>query len=500
MAKKLIIGIVYVIWSIGLWGIMYDPGTPSTVFFILWSVIFLLLNYDIRQKKHSLWRNYPIIGRLRWVFESQRDKIRQYFNESDTDGKPFSKEQRSIVYQRSKGELETVPFGTKHDVTEVGHEYVEHTHNPKEVLTNRIMIGANTCPNPYSSSIMNISAMSYGSLSGAAVRALNKGAKLGMFYQNTGEGGISTHHEQGGDLVFQFGTGYFGCGETVNYTRVFNEQRFLASVMKDQVKMIEIKRSQGAKPGHGGMLPAKKNTVEIAKIRCVEPHIAIDSPPHHSAFSNDVEMCAFIQRLRTLTGKPVGIKMCIGSRKEFSKMVKTFRKEGIWPDFISIDGSEGGTGSAPLEFTNSVGTPLAEALVFTNEVLKKNKLREDVKIIASGKIIDVFDIYRAMALGADAVNVARGFMFSLGCIQAVECNKDTCPVGIATQNKSLEKGLVVEEKWERVYNYQFNTVRKFLDFVGVTGLSSISDIKPTMVYRRTNKGFVTLKEYYSITS
>jgi glutamate synthase domain-containing protein 2 len=481
------------------WFFVHYTSNLTILFLGLTFLIYLVVVYDVFQKKHSLLRNFPLVGRLRWVFESQRDKIRQYFNESDIDGKPFSKEQRSIVYQRSKGEIETIPFGTKHDITEIGHEYVEHVHNPKKFVGDiRVMVGVNTCKKPYSSSIMNISAMSYGSLSGAAVRAFNKGAKMGMFYQNTGEGGISTHHEQGGDLVFQFGTGYFGCGDTVGGVRVFSEERFVANAMRDQVKMIEIKRSQGAKPGHGGMLPAKKNTEEIAKIRCVEPHMNIDSPPQHTAFSNDVEMCEFIQKLRTLTGKPIGIKMCIGSRKEFSKMVKTFRKEGIWPDFITIDGSEGGTGSAPPEFTNNVGTPLFEALVFTNHVLKKNGLRDDIKIIASGKIIDVFDIYRVMALGADIVNVARGFMFSLGCIQAVQCNLDTCPVGIATQNKSLERGLVVEEKCVRVYNYQNNTVKKFIEFVEATGVDKFSDIKPNMVHRRTSKGIVTLKKYYSI--
>lgn len=465
-------------------------------------ILLFIANEHVIQKRHSILRNYPVWGMLRYVFEAQRDKIRQYFNESNTDEVPFSKEQRSVVYQRSKGDLETVPFGTLHNVYKVGHEYAVHSmYNTgiDKVDNIKFMIGSKHCTQPYESSRMNISDMSWGSLSGAAIRALNKGAKKGGFSHSTGEGGISPHHMKGGDIIFQIGTGYFGAGYTNNDgVRMFGKHMFSINSKLKEVKMVEIKLSQGAKPGHGGMLPAKKNTKEIAEARGVEPHTNVNSPGHHTAFSNEKEMVEFIQTLRELSGgKPVGIKMCVGNYIEVESLIKTFKEMDNYPDYISIDGSEGGTGSAPLEYTNNMGTPLVDGLVMVSKLLKLNGLDNEIKIFASGKVIDGFDILRLLSLGASGVKVARGFMFSLGCIQARECNKDTCPVGIATQNKSLEKGLVVEDKFERVYRYQKRTIEELVDIVKSMGLNDINDIDSNMIYRRLENGSVkSLKEIY----
>lgn len=482
--------------------VAFIPNTFTTFLLFISALFSLFVVYDMYQTKHSLIRNFPVVARIRWLFEAQRDKIRQYFNESDLDGVPFNREQRSIVYQRSKNEIETIPFGTKHDVYKNGYEFIPHSLFPKDNVTGQtIKVGSKHCTKPYDSSILNISAMSYGSLSGAAIRALNVGAKEGGFAHNTGEGGISPHHLQGGDLIFQIGTGYFGAGDTdVDGRRIFNPSMFKVNANLSQVKMVEIKLSQGAKPAHGGILPAKKNTEEIAKIRGIEPGKVVDSPPFHSAFSNFDEMVDFIDQLRQLSGgKPVGIKMCVGRKDEVIEMIDTFRFRGIYPDFITVDGSEGGTGSAPPEHTNSVGYPLADGLDIIVKQLKLGGLKDDIKVFGSGKVIDSYDIFRVLALGADGVNMARGFMFSLGCIQALECNLDTCPVGVATQDKSFEKGLVVAEKYLRVRNFHKNTIKKFSEFVGSFGLTDIGDINSLMINRRHNGKVVTLHEYMEVT-
>lgn len=478
---------------------MLTISATTIILSVFASILFIVALRDIFQKNHALLRNFPIAGKLRWVFEGQRDKIRQYFNESDLDGTPFNKEQRSIVYQRSKNEIETIPFGTQHNVYDNGHEFVPHTLFPKSmILGERIKIGGKDCQYPYGSSIVNISAMSYGSLSGAAIRALNKGSLEGNFAHNTGEGGISTHHLQGGDLIFQIGTGYFGAGETKNGKRYFSDSMFRVNANLSQVKMIELKLSQGAKPAHGGILPAKKNTKEIAEIRGINPVEQVDSPPYHTAFEDFEGLVDFIQQLRDLSGgKPVGIKLCVGIQSEVTEMFKTFKERDSYPDFITIDGSEGGTGSAPPEHTNSVGMPMADALVFVNRELERIELRDDITLIASGKVIDSFDIFRALALGADGVNIGRGFMFSMGCIQARECNLDTCPVGIATQNKDLEKGLVVSDKYMRVFNYHHNTIEKFKDFASSAGITYIRDIDSSMIMRRTDNGIKSLEKFYT---
>lgn len=434
--------------------VYYLPQVGNIVLLTIASILTVIVIFDSFQTKHSLLRSYPLFARLRWIFEEERKKIQQYFIEDDLEGKPINREKRSVVYQRSKLEKDTIPFGTQHNVYEKGYEFVKHSLFPKDyrfVKGDRILIGSDKCTQKYDSSIINISAMSFGSLSSTAIMALNQGARMGNFAHNTGEGGVSPYHLQGGDVIFQVGTGYFGAGKTVDGKRVFDDKIFKKNALKPQVKMIEIKFSQGAKPGHGGILPAKKNTPEIAKIRAVEPGTQVDSPPGYSAFSDYSEMVAFIQRVRELAeGKPVGIKFCVGNNEEIEEMLQTFVEQDNYPDFIAVDGGEGGTGAVPLEFTNYIGSPLKEGLVFIDKLLKKYKLRNQIKVIASGKAVDAFDVVKLLALGADGVAMARSFMLSLGCIQVRECNLDTCTVGVATQDEDLVESLVVEEKNIRV--------------------------------------------------
>lgn len=463
---------------------------------VLSSIGLAVVLHDINQTKHSLLRNYPLIGRLRWVFEHERSKIQQYFIENDTNGSPYNREARSDVYQKAKGDINTTPFGTQLDVYEKGYEFVRHSLYPKnikDIEEPRVTIGSKFCKQPYSASILNVSAMSYGALSDAAVKAINGGAKLGNFYQNTGEGGLSSHHlSEGADLCFQIGTGYFGSGETIDGVRYFNEEAFKKNALRPQVKMIEIKLSQGAKPGHGGILPAKKNTAEIAEIRGVEQGTDVMSPPYHTAFDNNDTMLKFIKRLRMLSGgKPVGIKMCLGDNQEVADLITRMSELKIYPDFITIDGGEGGTGAAPIVFTNSIGTPLVDALIFIDKQLKRVGLRNEVKIIASGKASTSFDIIKMISLGADCVNAARAFMLSLGCIQARECNKNTCPVGIATQNPQLVKGLNPFEKRVRVYNYHKAVIHEVVEVMAAMGVDSTTKLKPEHINVRLDKSTIT---------
>jgi glutamate synthase domain-containing protein 2 len=447
---------------------------------------------DIRQTRHALLRNYPLIARLRWVFEDERSKIQQYFIEDDVNGTPYNREKRSDVYQKSKGDINTTPFGTQLDVYKKGYEFLKHSMFPKDIKDveePRVTIGSSLCKQPYSASILNISAMSYGALSEAAVRALAAGASLGNFYHNTGEGGLSPYHLQGNDVCFQIGTGYFGAGKTVDGKRYFDEYAFLKNVNNPSVKMIELKLSQGAKPGHGGILPASKNTEEIAAIRGVEPNVDVMSPPYHTAFYDSESMIMFIQTLRELSGgKPVGIKMCVGDESEVFLLLTMMSSMRIFPDFITIDGGEGGTGAAPIVFTNNIGMPLVDALTFLDKSLKSLNLRHEIKIIASGKASNSFDIIRLMCLGADVVNAARAFMLSLGCIQARECNKNTCPVGIATQNKVLVAGLDPFEKKTRVYNYHKAVIHEVREVLGAMGLTSTSQLRLKHITVRDENG------------
>lgn len=459
-------------------------------------VLLFVVAYDTFQNKHSIRKNYPLIGRLRYLFESVRPELRQYFFEGELDGKPFNRRQRSIVYQRAKNEKQTVSFGMQDDPNRIGYEWAAHSVYPKQAKADslRVTIGNSSCKQPYSSSIFNIGAMSYGALSKTAVSSLNQGAALGQFAQNTGEGGISDYHLHGGDLIWQIGTGYFGCRDAQGY---FDELLFAEKSNLPQVKMIEIKLSQGAKPGHGGLLPAHKNKPEIARIRNIEPYTTVHSPSAHTAFTHAKELLVFIKRLRELSaGKPIGFKICIGRKEEFEEIVHQMTLTGIYPDFITVDGAEGGTGAAPLEFIDYMGMSLADALPFVNQCLEEYGLRNEIKLLAAGKIITAFDIAKNLALGADACYSARGMMFALGCIQALQCDSGKCPVGIATQEKSLYKGIDVRDKRVRVANFHKNTMQSLLDFMGACGFETPEEIEPKSFFRRTapalNESFETI--------
>jgi glutamate synthase domain-containing protein 2 len=453
-------------------------------------IIIFIWNYDLKQTAHSLWRNYPVIGRFRWLLEELRPPIRQYFIESDIDGVPFNRQTRGLVYRRSKNIVNTIPFGTKEDVYKVGYEWIAHS--LKAIKANelnqnpKVKIGGKDCLQPYLSSIFNISAMSFGALSSNAILSLGYGAKIGNFALNTGEGGLSTYHLQtDADLIWQIGTGYFGCRDENGN---FNSKKFKEKVLHENIKMIEIKLSQGAKPGHGGILPAYKNTPQIAKQRDLQPHIQVDSPPTHSSFNDSDGLMKFIKLLRDLSnGKPIGFKLCLGNKDEFIDICKSMIKTGIKPDFITIDGAEGGTGAAPLEYTNHVGMPLREALVFVIDTLNGYGLKKDIKVIASGKITNGMDITKNLSLGADLCASARGMMFSLGCIQALQCHKNTCPTGIATQDERLANGLVVTEKKDRVANYHKNTVESFVEIIASAGLKDSTELNRSHIYYRINQ-------------
>ena len=446
------------------------------------------------QKKHAILRNFPVLGYFRYLFEAISPEIQQYFIERSTDGKPFSRNQRSLVYQRSKNIDATTPFGTQLDINTSDYEGIKHAMFPKKVNEElpRIMVGGENCKQPYNASLLNISAMSFGSLSENAIIAMNIGAKKGNFYHNTGEGGLTEFHLQGGDITWQIGTGYFGCR---NEDGSFSETNFKEKANLPSVKMIEIKLSQGAKPGHGGVLPAAKNTEQIAKIRGVKPFTTILSPPSHSAFSDAKGLVHFIAKLRDLSnGKPIGFKLCIGDTRDFEKVCEEMILENIFPDFITVDGAEGGTGAAPLEFADGVGMPFEPALIFVNKTLVSLNIRHKIRVICSGKIISGHSILRAIAMGADMCNSARGFMFSLGCIQALRCNNNECPTGVATQNKMLMKGLVVTDKSERVYNFHKNTLHAANELLAAAGKNSFSEVDINIFMRGDE--FVNLSNLY----
>ena len=468
----------YFIWVPGLWSLCVAGP-------------FVLIGlYDLSQKKHAILRNFPVFGWGRYIMEYLRPKIYQYFVESDIDGRPIGRIYRSLVYQRSKGDVDTTPFGTQLNVNAPGYEWMNHSIAAKDMKDLpddlRITVGGPQCNKKYNASIFNISAMSFGSLSKNAISALNKGAKIDNFAHNTGEGGISSYHlKYNGDLIWQIGTGYFGCRDKEGK---FCNEMFKKNALTDSVKMIEIKLSQGAKPGHGGILPAKKNSPEIAKIRGVKPYTDVISPPFHTAFSSPPELLDFIQNLRELSdGKPVGFKLCVGSRIEFIALCKAMIKKEIYPDFIAVDGGEGGTGAAPLEYSNSIGMPLSDGLSFVSDCLKGFNLKQHIKIIASGKMITGFNILRNIALGADMVNSARAMMMALGCIQALECNKNTCPTGVATQNPDLMKGLDIEDKATRVSKYHRETVNSVIDLLSATGHVSLNKLTRSDINKRISE-------------
>lgn len=444
---------------------------------------------DLVQTRQAIRRNYPVIGNMRYFFESIRPEMRQYFFESDTEKLPFSRTDRSLVYQRAKKQADKRPFGTQGDVYQTSFEWINHSLEPIEPGNSdfRIQVGGPACTQPYSLSVLNISAMSFGALSGNAVLALNKGAAMGNFAHDSGEGGISRYHlEHGGDLIWNIGSGYFGCRDSEGN---FSEERFAERARTANVKMIEIKLSQGAKPGHGGMLPGAKVTPEIAAARGVPVGIDCNSPPRHSAFTTPIELLEFIARLRELSGgKPVGFKLAIGHPWEWFAIAKAMLKTGITPDFIVVDGAEGGTGAAPVEFVDHVGTPLREALRLVHNTLVGIGLREQVKIGASGKIITAFDMARTLALGADWCNSARGFMFAVGCIQAQTCHTGKCPTGVTTQDPRRQKALVVDDKSRRVANFHYNTLDALAELLAAAGLRHPQELRPHHIAKRIASG------------
>ena len=462
-------------------------GTLALVFLALFGVGV----YDVLQSKRSVLRNYPVIGHLRYMLEFIRPEMRQYFLESDREATPFSRSQRSLVYQRAKGDPDNRPFGTQLDVHATGYEWINHSVIPSKLGTHDFRVwvgGSSTSPNPgcnqpYALSIFNISAMSFGSLSANAILALNSGAKQGGFAHDTGEGSISQYHRvHGGDLIWEVASGYFGCR---NEDGSFNAEKFSVSAREPQVKMIELKLSQGAKPGHGGMLPGAKVTIEIAQARGIAAGVDCLSPASHSEFSTPIEMMQFIARLRALSGgKPTGFKLCIGHPWEWFAMVKAMLQTGITPDFIVVDGAEGGTGAAPLEFTDHVGVPLQEGLRLVHNTLRGVGLRDRIKVGCAGKVISAFDIARLMALGADWCNSARGFMFALGCLQAQNCHTGHCPTGVTTQDPIRQKALVVGDKAQRVYNYHQQTLHALKELVEAAGLNHPSEITADHIVRR----------------
>lgn len=443
--------------------------------------------YDVSQRRRTILRNFPIIGHGRYLFEMVRPEIQQYFIESNIDAFPVEREFRSLVYQRAKGELETQPFGTQRDVYRVGYEWASHSLAPVDPPDEaaRVTIGGPDCRRPYSASVLNISAMSFGALSKNAILALNRGAARGGFAHNTGEGGLSPYHlEPGGDLIWQIGTGYFGCRTA---TGDFDPDRFAQQAAIESVKAIELKLSQGAKPGHGGILPAVKVTDEIARIRGVPVGKTVISPPGHSAFSTPRGLIEFIARLRELAGgKPVGFKLCVGQHRDVFAICKAMIETGITPDFITVDGGEGGTGAAPLEFANSVGMPARDAWIFVHSALRGAGLRDRIRIIASGKILSGFHMIRALALGADLCASARGMMLALGCIQALRCNTDHCPTGITTHMPALVRGLDVDDKATRTQQFHARTIDAFLELLGAMGLYDSDELRAHHIFRRVD--------------
>lgn len=470
------ISLIYLVW-------------PPVLYFLFLALPLIGLGiYDLLSS-HNVLRNYPVIGHLRYMFEFIRPEIQQYFVATNLSGVPYNREQRTMVYQRAHNEDDTHPFGTEHKIDEQAYHYAQHSIAAIEIKDkdSRIDFGGPQCKKPYNASRINISAMSYGALGKNAVLAMNLGAKIAGCAQNTGEGGLTPHHLKfDADVIMQLGTAYFGCRTKEGK---FSEELFKQKSHLPQVKMIEVKISQGAKPSHGGLLPAAKITKEIADIRGIEPGVDCLSPPTHSEFSTPIGLLEFVQRLRDMSGgKPVGFKICIGRRAEFMGICKAMLKTGIYPDFITIDGAEGGTGAAPIEFTNRFGVPACEALAFVHNCLVGTKLRDKMRLISSGKVVSGFDVAMRIGLGADTVNIARPMMFSVGCIQALRCHTNTCPTGVATQDPHRYRALIVKEKGPHVANFQRNTMKSFLTMLGAMGLDTPDNLNAHMFFHRITEG------------
>jgi glutamate synthase domain-containing protein 2 len=478
---NLVIVAIFILLIVGCYSPAYFWGLLITIPLLMLGV------WDLLQSKHNLLHNYPITGHFRWMLEGVRPQIHQYIVESNTNGKPFNRDDRTVVYERAKKQGGLKPFGTEVDVYSNDYRWINHSITPKiyEKELYRITIGNDQCTQPYSSSVLNISAMSFGSISANAVLALNKGAQLGDFAHDTGEGSISEHHKKYcGSLIWEIGTGYFGCRTDIG---TFDEEKFITQANLDCVKMIEVKLSQGAKPGKGGVLPGDKVSSEIAAVRGIKAGIDCISPSRHSAFSTPKELLEFIAKLRSLSnGKPTGFKLCIGERFEFLAICKAMLETNIYPDFIVVDGAEGGTGAAPLEYADHVGTPLREGLLFVHNALVGIGVRDKIKIGASGQIITGFGMAINLALGADWCNSARGFMFALGCVQSQKCHTDKCPTGVATQNPTRQRALDVNEKSIRVFNFHHQTVWSLGEMISSAGLTHPSELCPRNICYRTS--------------
>lgn len=460
----------------------WEPGYLLLGVLLLYVLVGL---YDLWLSPHTLNRLYPVAADMRYALEYIRPEIHQYFVASDIEELPFNREQRDLVYRRAKGLDDTKPFGTAHDINQTGWLGASHSlvHAEVKQENERVTVGGPGCAQPYSAARLNCSAMSFGSLSAHAIMALNKGAKLGDFYHNTGEGGYSPYHQQGGDIVWQIGTGYFGCRDEHGN---FCPDAFQERAVLDQIKMIEIKLSQGAKPSHGGVLPAAKVTEEIAKIRLVETGGDVISPPGHSTFDSPRGLLDFVAELRTLSnGKPVGFKLCIGRKYEFLAICKAMLDTGIYPDFITIDGAEGGTGTAPVEYSNRFGLPCLEAVSFVHNCLRGVGLRDHIRLVASGKTASGFDVVTKLAMRADIVNAARTMMMALGCVQAQACNTNECPTGIATQNPARGRALDIEAKHKRVASFQQRTLASAFDIMGAMGLDDPAALRAHLIWRRS---------------
>jgi glutamate synthase domain-containing protein 2 len=471
-------GIAFLRWS---------DGIAWLIAAALFGALTVLGVVDLVQKRSTLRRNYPLLAHIRFFFEYVRPMLRQYIVESDNEEAPFSAVQRAVVKQRAKNALDVRPFGTELDVYAERYEWINHSMAPTKIESHdfRTTVGGEQCRQPYSASVFNISAMSFGAISPNAIRALNEGARRGGFYHDTGEGSLSPYHrENGGDIVWELGSGYFGACERAG---VFSEARFAEKARLAQVKMIELKLSQGAKPGHGGVLPAPKVTAEIAATRGVAIGEDCISPARHSTFDTPEGLLHFIARLRELSGgKPTGFKMALGHPWEWFGVAKAMRTTGILPDFIVVDGGEGGTGAAPLEFTDHVGVPLREALMIVHNTLVGLDLRDRIRIGAAGKVVTAIDVARTLALGADWCNAARGFMFALGCIQSQSCHTDLCPTGVATQDPRRWQHLDVPDKATRVKNFHENTLIALKELLQAAGLTHPAELGPEHLIRRVS--------------
>lgn len=471
---------------------LFAACVPVSPFFWIGVLMFGGLSalglYDVLQREHTLWRNYPIAGRIRWIAEELRPFLRAYIVEGDTEGRPFSIEERAMVYRRAKDVSSVEPFGSQLDIQRPPYEWLSHSIAARHPSSQdpRVLIGAPGTAKPYSASVLNISAMSFGSLGAHAIEALNRGAAKGGFFHDTGEGGVSKYHRAGGgDLVWELGSGYFGARAEDGS---FDRERFRDVAADDQIRMIEIKLSQGAKPGHGGVLPGTKVTEEIAEARGIPVGETCFSPAAHTAFSTPKGLMDFVADLRELSGgKPVGMKLCVGNRWEVLAICKAILETGIRPDFIVVDGAEGGTGAAPAEFMDHIGAPLRQGLVLVRNALVGCDLKQHVRLAASGKQISAFSMAASMALGADWINTARGFMFSLGCIQSLNCHNNTCPTGIATSDPSRQRGLVIPDKAERVYNFHRNTIKALMEVVGAAGCEHPSELTPRHIMHRVTE-------------